>query len=307
MSSKIAVVGSSNTDMILRMERIPKPGETIIGDDFCTVAGGKGANQAVAAARAGADVTFIARVGTDMLGDQAIEGFRKDGIDVSHVRRDTVASSGVALIFVDEKGENCIGVAGGANAKLSPADVQAASGAIASADILVMQLETPIETVEAAAKIAHDVGVKVILNPAPAQALPESLLPCVSILTPNESEVEILTGQSVASDVDAATAAGLLADKGVDTVLITLGPKGAYAFAGDRKELMAGFEVEAVDSTAAGDVFNGALAVAIAEGKPLREAVAFANAAGALSVTRLGAQPSAPSREQIDRFLKDNV
>jgi len=305
--SKIVVVGSSNTDMIAKIERIPKPGETVIGGKFSTAAGGKGANQAVAAARAGGDVTFIARVGEDMFGEQAVQGFIEDNIDVSNVLKDADAPSGVALIFVDEKGENSIAVASGANANLAPADVEAASGAITSADVLVMQLEIPSETVEAAAAIASENDVRVILNPAPAQPLSDELLRHVSILTPNEGEAELLTGVKVESEKDAEAAAKALLAKGVKNALITLGAKGVLAADADSVELVPGFEVKAVDTTAAGDVFNGALAVAIAEGKPLKEAVAFANAAGALSVTKLGAQPSAPSREQIDEFLKSRT
>ena len=304
MSIKIAVLGSSNTDMIIKTERIPKPGETVLGGTFSTAPGGKGANQAVAAARAGGDVAFIARVGTDMFGDKAVEGYKGEGIDVSHVLRDGGRPSGVALIFVDQKGENSIAVAGGANELLLPDDVRAANSDIASADILLMQLETPIETVEAAAKLASGNGVRIMLNPAPAQPLGDDLLGSVSILTPNESETELLTGKPVSSEADADAAAQILSDRGVETVLITLGSKGAYVYSPDCKRLVDGFKVEAVDTTAAGDVFSGALAVAIAEGKPMEDAVVFANAAAALSVTRLGAQPSVPTRDEIVKFLR---
>jgi len=303
MDSKIAVVGSSNTDMIIKVERIPRPGETVIGGIFSTAAGGKGANQAVGAARAGGNVTFIARVGDDMFGDSAVAGFVHDSIDASHVLRDETAPSGVALIFVDTKGENSIAVASGANANLTPADVSAASDAITSADMLVMQLETPVETVEAAAALASENGVKVMLNPAPAQPLSDDLLRHISIFTPNESEAEILTGLKVENTDDAEAAAKELFGRGVATSLVTLGAKGVFVFSADFKGLVPGFDVEAVDTTAAGDVFNGALAVALAEEKPLKEAVMFANAAGALSVTKLGAQPSAPTRDEINGFL----
>jgi ribokinase len=303
MSKKIVVVGSSNTDMIAKIERIPKPGETVIGGKFSTAAGGKGANQAVAAARAGGNVTFIARVGEDMFGEQAVQGFVEDNIDVSHVLKDAEAPSGVALIFVDEKGENSIAVASGANANLAPADVAAASDAITSADVLVMQLEVPLETVEAAAALAHENGVRVILNTAPAQPLSDALLGHVSVLTPNEGEAELLTGIKVESEKDAEAAANALFARGVKSALITMGAKGVFAVDSDSKQFVPGFEVKAVDTTAAGDVFNGALAVALAEGKSLKEAATFANAAGALSVTKLGAQPSAPTRAEIDEFL----
>jgi ribokinase len=305
MGSRIAVVGSSNTDMIIKVDRLPAPGETVIGGEFSTAAGGKGANQAVAAARAGAEVSFIGRVGDDMFGEQALEGFAEDGIDVSHVLRDATAPSGVALIFVDEGGENSIAVASGANAKLTAADIAVAGDAIASADVLVMQLETPLETVQAAAAMATENGVRVILNPAPAQPLSDEILCNVSILTPNESEAELLTGIQVEDDAGAAAAARALAARGVGTVILTLGSRGAFVFESDRGELVPGFEVRAVDTTAAGDVFNGSLAVGLAEGKPLAEAVRFANAAAALSVTKLGAQPSAPTLSEIEGFLRD--
>jgi len=305
MSSRIVVVGSSNTDMIIKAHRIPRPGETVIGGAFSTAAGGKGANQAVAAARAGGEVSFVARVGDDVFGRQAVEGFVADKIDASHVLKDSDAPSGVALIFVDDLGENSISVASGANARLTPSDVLAARHVIGSADVLVMQLETPLETVLAAAELAHEQNVRVILNPAPAQPLGEEILRRVSVLTPNETEAELLTGIEVSSDATAEAAAERLAIMGVGAVLITLGPRGAFILDSDHRELVPGFEVEAVDTTAAGDVFNGALAVALAEGNPLNEAVQFANAAAALSVTKLGAQPSAPTRKEIDEFLFD--
>ena len=304
MGKRIVVVGSSNTDMIIKVPHVPVPGETIIGGKFSTAAGGKGANQAVAAVRAGGDVTFIARVGEDMFGQQAKDGFVKDNINVDHVLTDKDSPSGVALIFVGEDGQNSIAVASGANANLSPSDVEMASDAISSADILVLQLETPLETVHQAASIASDNGVKVILNPAPAQELSDDILGHISILTPNESEAELLTGIKIDSEENAGKAADVLMERGVETVLLTMGPRGAYIATAEFKELISGFKVKAVDTTAAGDVFNGALAVAIAQNKPIREAISFANAAAALSVTKLGAQPSAPTREDIDKFLK---
>jgi ribokinase len=304
MGKKIVVVGSSNTDMIIKVPWLPKPGETILGGKFFTAAGGKGANQAVAAARAGGDVTFLARIGDDMFGQKAKEGFIKDKINVEYVLTDESEPSGVALICVDEDGENIIAVASGANSNLSPSDVQNQSDVISSADILIMQLETPLETIHQAASIASDNGVKVILNPAPAQELSDDLLGHISILTPNESEAELLTGIKVDSEEDAGKAADVLMTRGVEVVLLTMGPRGAYIATPEFKELISGFKVKAVDTTAAGDVFNGALAVAIAENKHVREAVSFANAAAALSVTKLGAQPSAPTRDEIDNFLK---
>ncbi|MHB8969089.1 MAG: ribokinase [Pirellulaceae bacterium] len=303
MAGKIVVVGSSNTDMILQMEHIPRPGETILGGKFLMAAGGKGANQAVAAARAGGQVTFLARVGRDMFGRQAIDGFRQDGIDVRHVLEDDQAPSGVALIFVAADGENSIGVASGANLCLSPADVQRAADVIAGADVLVMQLETPLETVRAAAAIAAAHHVPVILNPAPAQPLDDALLRMVSVLTPNESEAELLTGVCVADEEAASRAAAHLLARGVQQVIVTLGSRGAWVSAPQFQGHLPAFPVKAVDTTAAGDVFNGALAVALSEGRSLEQCVHFASAAAALSVTKLGAQPSAPRRPEIESML----
>jgi ribokinase len=300
---KILVVGSSNTDMIIKLDRIPRPGETLLGGEFVMAAGGKGANQAVGAARAGGAVTFIARVGRDVFGDQAIAGLVKDGIDVDYVFRDKARASGVAMIFVAKDGENSIAVASGANGGLSPADVNKAKKAFAVARVLVMQLETPLETVQAAAELAHKAGVRVILNPAPARPLPDRLLCRVSILTPNETEAELLTGIRVDNDAAAARAAERLLGRGVGTVILTLGPRGAFVAAREGRQRVPGFRMKAVDTTAAGDIFNGALAVALAEGKPLYEGVRFANAAAAISVTRMGAQPSAPRRKEIERLL----
>ncbi|MEJ2239234.1 MAG: ribokinase [Gemmatimonadales bacterium] len=299
----IVVVGSSNTDMIIKLDRIPRPGETILGGDFSTAAGGKGANQAVAVARAGGKVTFVARVGDDVFGRQAVQRFVADGIDTSRVLTDSDAPSGLALIFVDGSGENSISVASGANARLTPDDVLSARDAIASADVLVAQLETPVDTVRAAVELAAEHGVRVVLNPAPAQPLGEEILRHVSVLTPNETEAELLTGIEVSSDAAALEAAKKLNALGVDAVLITLGSRGAFLFDSDHADLVPGFEVKAVDTTAAGDVFNGALAVALAEDNPIAEAVRFANGAAALAVTKLGAQPSAPTRDEIEAAL----
>ncbi len=307
MSTKpIIVVGSSNTDMIIKLERIPLPGETILGGEFVTAAGGKGANQAVGAARAGGQVTFIARVGADMFGDQAVAGFNREGINTDHVLRDKSRPSGVALIFVAKDGENSIAVAGGANGGLSPADVRQAKNVFAGAGMLVMQLETPLATVQAAADLAAKAGVRVILNPAPAQPLPDKLLKKVSIITPNETEAELLTGIKVDSEAAAAKAAGKMLALGVKTVIITLGSRGAFVAGDGVAKLVPGFKVKAVDTTAAGDTFNGALAVALVEGQTLEHSVRFAHAAAAISVTRLGAQTSVPTRKEIEKLLKNN-
>jgi ribokinase len=300
---RIVVIGSSNTDMIIKLDHIPRAGETILGGEFVTAAGGKGANQAVAAARAGGDIAFVARVGQDMFGEQAIAGFVKDGICVEYVTRDSSAPSGVALIFVAKDGENSIAVAGGANDRLSPQDVRKAERAIADAKVVVMQLETPLETVQAAAELATRAEVPVILNPAPARVLPDQLLKRVSILTPNKIEAELLTGIAVTDEVTAGLAADKLRARCIETVILTLGERGAFVVTASIRQLVPGFRVKAVDTTAAGDVFNGALAVALGEGRPLLEAVRFANAAAAISVTRMGAQPSVPDRQEIESLL----
>jgi ribokinase len=301
---KIVVLGSFNMDMIVVSDCLPKPGETVLGGKFTTAAGGKGANQAVGAARAGGDVTFIARVGTDSFGDQALAGLIEDRINVDHIVRDRTSASGVALILVSKKGENCIAVAGGANSRLSWADVKRASNVIAQASVLITQLETPLATVRAAIAFAAKKGVPVILNPAPAQALPDSLLKNVSILTPNETEAELLTGIKVTGPDAARKAGRILLKRGVATAILTLGSQGAWIATRDCEQHVAGFKVKAVDTTAAGDTFNGALAVALAEGKSLLEAVRFANAAAALSVMKRGAQPSVPRRTKIDALLR---
>jgi len=306
MKSNIVVVGSSNTDMIIKLKRIPRAGETVLGGQFLTAAGGKGANQAVAAARAGGRVSLIARVGRDTLGDQAIAGFVGDGIDVSHVVRDRRSASGAALIFVAQNGENSIAVASGANARLSPADVKRARALIAQAKVLLTQLETPLDTVCAAARLAASKGALVILNPAPARVIPGELLRYVSILTPNESEAEMLTGGRLNGVRAVQKAAETLRRRGVQTVILTLGTQGALIVNDQGTRRIPGFNVKAIDSTAAGDIFNGALAVALTEGQELDQAVCFANAAAAISVTRMGAQPSAPARGAIERFLRSH-
>lgn len=300
---KIVVVGSSNTDMIVKSERIPAPGETVVGGTFATAAGGKGANQAVAAARAGGDVLFVACVGDDSLGAEAVAGYAREGIDVSKIRRDPANATGVALILVDSVGENLISVASGANFTLSPSDVDAAADAIRSAQMVVVQLETPFETIERAAQIAQEAGVPVLLDPAPAPSspLPESLMKRVSIVKPNETEAERLTGIAVKDEETARAAAEKALELGVETAIVTLGAAGSFvATKSGERRLIPARKVDAVDATAAGDSYSGALAVALAEGKSLFDAVEFASKAAALSVQKLGAQPSLPSRAEIE-------
>ncbi len=300
----IVVVGSSNTDLIVRAPRLPRPGETVLGGEFSRAAGGKGANQAVAAARLGrlpgGRVALLARLGADPMGDSALAGFATDGIDAAHIVRDPDAPSGTALITVDtQTGENTIVVAGGANSNLSPADVQAAAPLLQRAKIVLCQLEVPLPTVQAALALAHDAHVTTILNPAPAQALPDDLLRLVSILTPNETEATLLTEL-----VDPAQAASALVSRGVPTVLVTVGASGAFLATPAGTRHLPGFAVPlAVDTTAAGDCFCGALAVALAEGQAVEDAARFAHAAAALCVTRQGAQPSLPTRAEVNSFL----
>jgi ribokinase len=299
----VLVIGSSNTDLIVKAERIPRPGETILGGEFVTAGGGKGANQAVAAARAGGAVTFIARVGRDANGDRAVAGFAAAGIDVKYVIRDPTRPSGVALVFVGRGGENSIAVASGANDRLSPTDVRKAKRAFQPAWVVLLQLETPLKTIGASIELAVAAGLRVVLNPAPARSLPARLLERVYLLTPNESEAELLTGVAVANERSAAKAADALLDRGVHHVAITMGSRGAFVAGPGVRQMIPGFKVKAIDATGAGDVFNGALVVALAEGRPLLEAARFGCAAAAISVTRLGAQPSAPTRREIEALL----
>jgi ribokinase len=307
MTKNILVIGSSNTDMIIKMKKMPKPGETVIGGKFSTAAGGKGANQAVAAARAGGNVQFIGRVGSDIFGETALKGFIQDGLNVDHIIKDTIEPSGVALIFVDENAENSIAVASGANGALSPQDIKDCEHIISSAEILLLQLETPVDTIETAAKIAAKNNVKVILNPAPAQKLSKDLLKNISIITPNETEAELLVGFPITNEKDAESAAKILMELGIKIVIVSLGSKGAFVLSDTFCGVVPAFSVKAIDTTAAGDVFNGAIAVGLSEGKNIKDAVVFANAAAALSVTKMGAQTSAPRREEIDKFILSNA
>lgn len=287
--------------MVINMERLPLPGETLLGGKFFMNPGGKGANQAVAAARLGGKVLFIAKVGNDPFGVRAVDQYKAEGINTKHVVVDKEHPSGVALILVDAHGENSIAVASGANAHLMPQDIDNARGAIEDGDILLMQLETPLETVEHAALLAKQLGKKVILNPAPAHPLPESLLRNLYMLIANETEAEFISGTKI-SDMDSvARAADIICGKGVENVVITLGSKGAFVKERGAYHQVQGLKVKAVDATAAGDTFCGALCVALAEGRSITEAVEFANRAAAITVTRMGAQSSLPYRREVER------
>ncbi|MCX8961012.1 ribokinase [Erwinia psidii] len=303
-TGRLAVLGSINADHILNLSRFPRPGETVIGRHYQVAFGGKGANQAVAAGRSGADIAFIACVGEDDIGQRIRQQLAEDNINVAPVEVVAGESTGVALIFVNAEGENSIAIHAGANAALSPALVEKYQQTIADADALLMQLESPLESVLAAAKIARQHQTLVILNPAPARVLPEKLLALVDIITPNETEAEMLTGVSVKSDEDAARAAGILHEKGIASVLITLGSRGVWLSEKGHGQRIAGFTVQAVDTIAAGDTFNGALMAALLEAKPMERAVRFAHAAAAIAVTRPGAQPSVPWRAETDHFLQ---
>jgi ribokinase len=290
----IVVVGSSNMDLVIKTSRIPKPGETILGGEFAMIAGGKGANQAVAAARLGGQVYFVARVGRDPFGDRMLDNFRAEGIATDYVIRDEKRSSGVAIIVVDDSGENSIVVAAGANGALSPADVDKAEEIISQADSVLLQLEIPIETVTRTVELAAKHGTRVILDPAPARELDYSLLSKIDIITPNETEAEILTGIAGTDEFAARLQATALRNKGVKAVLVTRGKQGSMLDDGDEARVFKTIEVESMDSTAAGDCFNGALAAKLAEGADLSEAINFASRAAAISTTRLGAQDSLP-------------
>lgn len=298
-SKKIVVVGSSNMDMVVKTDHIPVPGETVLSGSFFMNAGGKGANQAVAVARLGGEVVFISKLGNDLFGKQFSQLFNHEGIDTHLIQFDESLPSGVALITVDQAGENSIVVASGANANLQNDDLKGALSTIDTAGIVLLQLEIPIQTVNYVVNYAAANGVSVILNPAPAQVLSPELLSGVDILTPNKTEAGMLAGMEVTNLETAGAAARIICEKGVKHVVVTMGSLGAVICENGELSVQSVRKVETVDSTAAGDVFNGALAVALAEGKVLKDAVAFACDAASISVTRLGAQSSIPYRNEL--------
>jgi ribokinase len=303
MAGKVVVVGSSNVDLVMKMPRLPKVGETVTDCAFAQVFGGKGANQAVGAARAGGDVAFVGCVGDDAYGGQVVENLKADGIDTRFVFEEKGIASGTALIMVGADGDNCIAVAPGANYRLAPAHVDRARDALAGAAFIGTQCEIPPDTLDRVIALGAELGKPVMLNLAPARAVSDASLARLAYLAVNETEAEFLTGLPVESERDVERVADALRARGPRTVVLTLGARGAYVAGEGERALVPGFPVEALDTTAAGDVHCGALAVALVEGRSLLEAVRFANAAAALSATKLGAQPSAPRRPDIEALL----
>jgi ribokinase len=303
-SPRICVVGSTNIDLTFRTARLPRPGETLSGQRFHLGFGGKGANQAVMAARLGANVRMISRVGRDVFGDGALRNYREQGVDTSFVLADAEVSSGVAAIVVDDAARNCIIVVAGANGSLTPQDVRAAAAAITAADLLLGQLEVPLEATWEAFRIARAAGVRTILNPAPAAELPDELLALTDLCIPNETEIELLTGRPAVTPEQAEAAARSLLARGPGTVLVTLGAAGAMIVSAEAAEHLPAVAVDAVDTTGAGDAFIGSLAVFLGRGQSLREAVQRANAVAALSVQRLGTQAAFPDRAEAEAFLR---
>jgi ribokinase len=297
----IIVIGSLNADLVVRAPRFPEPGETISGEDLSIVPGGKGANQAVAAARQGASVAMVGRVGDDSFGPTLIQNLQDNQVETANVGTD-VAATGTAIIVVDSSGQNSIVLSPGANGKVTPADVDALS--FQSAKMLLLQLEIPLETVIYAASVARQNGLRVMLNPAPARQLPDSLLADADILIPNESELQLLSGKPVTDTDSAKSAAQVLLAKGVKTIIVTLGDNGALLVTGEKTFHIPTFKVEVVDTTAAGDAFIGGLTAALVNGKSLEEAVRYGNASGALATTKFGAQPSLPKRDEVEQLLR---
>ena len=306
MKNKIVVIGSSNVDLIMKMDHLPEKGETVTDAVFMQVYGGKGANQAVAAARAGGNVAFVSCVGKDAYTPQMVQNYKDDGIDTSFIFEEDGVASGHALIMIGSDGDNCISVAPEANYKLTPSKIDEAEAVFEDTSIIVMQYEIPAETIKHVIDLANEKNIPVLWNCAPARAFDFSYIPKINILVLNEVEAGFLAEMPVENKNDAEKAAGLLVQKGVEKVIITLGSKGAFVVTKDNKVSVPAFQVKAVDTTAAGDTFCGAFAVALVEGKSLKESLQFASAAAAISVTRMGAQPSVPKRREIDDFLLQN-
>jgi ribokinase len=306
MKNKIVVIGSSNVDLIMKMDHLPEKGETVTDAEFFQVYGGKGANQAVAAARAGGNVAFVSCVGKDAYTPQMVQNYKNDGIDTRFVSEEVGVASGHALIMIGSDGDNCISVAPEANYKLTPSKIDNALEVINEAAIIVMQYEIPEETIKYVIDLANSKKIPVLWNVAPARTFDFSYIPKVNVLVLNEVEAGFLAEMQVENKTDAEKAADILIAKGVEKVIITLGSKGAFVVTKNEKVSVPSFKVNAVDTTAAGDTFCGAFSVALVEGKSLRESLQFASAAAAISVTRIGAQPSAPKREEIDLFLFEN-
>ncbi len=301
----VIVIGSSNMDMVVRCAELPLPGQTVMGSSFVMNAGGKGANQAFAACKLGANTQLVARLGNDLFAEASRRSFQEIGLGTDYLITDEDTASGVALIYVDENGENQIVVAPGANINLTPADVDRALPAIQEAKVMILQLEIPMETVKYAAQLAADNGTKVVLNPAPVRKLPSSLLKNTTITIANETETLVLTGAEEIGIHTAVNASRPLLDKGVQTVIMTLGKHGALVTNQNGATRVPGFRVKAADTTSAGDTFTGAIACCLAQGRDLEEAVLFANAAAALSATKAGAQISMPSREEVEEMIKN--
>ncbi|AUI87799.1 ribokinase [Vibrio azureus] len=304
--NKLVVLGSINADHVLQVPSFPRPGETLHGRNYQVIPGGKGANQAVAAARLNADIGFVASVGDDAFGINIRESFKIDGINITGVKMQPNCPTGMAMIQVSDSGENSICISAEANAKLTAEAIESDLDRIRHADYLLMQLETPMCGIEQAARAAKDAKTKVILNPAPARQLSDALLTCIDMITPNETEAEILTGVTVYDNTSAQEAANVLHEKGIEIVIITLGAKGVWLSQGGCGELIPGFFVDVTDTTAAGDTFNGALVTGLLEDLPLESAVKFAHAAAAISVTRFGAQTSIPNRAEVEAFLNQH-
>lgn len=297
-NTKILIIGSSNTDMTVKTDKLPKPGETLLGGVFTLGAGGKGANQAVAARRLGGDVTLICKVGNDLFGQNSVKHYQEEGLDVSNVLISD-KPSGVALITVDADAENSIVVAPGANMDFTDEDVKKISKAVKECGILLLQLEIPIDTVLKVAKMGYEAGAMVVLNPAPAAKLPEEIFKYISLFIPNETELSTFSGIEVSDEQTAISAAKEMNGKGVDKVIVTMGSKGSLLWDGKEAKTIKAHKVKAVDTTAAGDTYCGALCVALSEGKPLSEAIEFATSASALTVQKMGAQDSIPYRKDI--------